>query len=56
MRYPGPIDNTVNNAPGFKSLIQQKDSQLESLKIKLNTMDALKKNANAVVDQGCQEL
>ena len=56
MRYPGPIEITVDNAPGFNSLIQQKDTQLDSLKIKLNKTDALNKNANAVVDRGYQEL
>ena len=43
-------------APGFTSRIQQKNSQLDSLKITLIKMDALYKNANAVADRGCQEL
>ena len=56
MRHPGPIEITVDNAPSFNSLIQHKDSQIDSLKIKLNKTDTLKNNANAVVDRGCQEL
>ena len=56
MRKPDLIHVTVDNAPGFNSLINNKDKDLEALKIVLVSTDEFNKNANAVIDKGCQEL
>ena len=56
MRRPDNIQVTVDNAPGFISLIKNKDKCLADLKIDLISTDEFNKNANAVVDKGCQEL
>ena len=56
MRRPDSITVTVDNAPGFSSLITKKDKDLEKLKIILMPTDEFNKNANAVIDKGCQEL
>ena len=56
MRKPDVIHITIDNAPGFISLIKNKDRDLEKLKIVLLATDEFNKNANAVVDKGCQEL
>jgi hypothetical protein len=56
MRKPDTIYVTVDNAPGFVSLIKRKDKELEQLKIVLTDTDEFNKNANAVIDKGCQEL
>ena len=56
IRKPDRIQVTVDNAPGFTSLIKKKDQELEQLKIDLVDTDEFNKNANAVIDKGCQEL
>ena len=56
MRRPDQIYVACDNAPGFKSLLLKSDLDLEKLKIKLIKTDELNKNANAVIDKGCQEL
>ena len=56
MRRPGEIYVSVDNAPGFKSLLLIKDQELMKLNITLVKTDEINKNANAVVDKGCQEL
>ena len=56
MRRPNSVTVTVDNAPGFSSLITKKDKDLEGLKIILLPTDEFNKNANAVIDKGCQEL
>ena len=56
MRKPTLIHVTVDNAPGFASLISKKDKDLDMLKIALISTDEFNKNANAVIDKGCQEL
>ena len=56
MRTPNPIHITVDNAPGFASLVRNEDKELQMLKITLSLTDEFNKNANAVIDKGCQEL
>ena len=56
MRKPDRIYVTVDNAPGFASLIIRKDEDLEMLKIILLPTDEFNKNSNAVIDKGCLEL
>ena len=56
LRRPSEIFVSVDNAPGFKSLLQTNDKELARLKIQLVKTEEINKNANAVVDKGCQEL
>ena len=56
LRKPTPIYVTVDNSPGFISLIAQKDKDLEKLMINMLKTDEINKNANAVIDKGCREL
>ena len=56
MRRPGEIFVSVDNAPGFKSLLINRDQELQKLNITLVKTDEINKNANAVIDKGCQEL
>ena len=56
MRKPARIHVTVDNAPGFASLISRKDKDLEMLHVVLLPTDEFNKNSNAVIDKGCQEL
>ena len=56
MRRPSDIYISVDNSPGFKSLLTSSDKELENLKINLVKTDELNKNANAIIDKGCQEL
>ena len=56
MRSPGKINISVDNAPGFQTLLQNKDMEMQKLKVFFIKTDELNKNANAVVDRGCQEL
>ena len=56
MRKPARIHVTVDNAPGFASLISRKDKDLEMLHVVLLSTDEFNKNINAVIDKGCQEL
>ena len=55
VRRPGWITVRADNAKGFES-IAKNDCEIEQLKIKLELVDQLNKNSNAVVDKGCQEL
>ena len=47
---------TVDNAKGFCPLIDNRDPDLKKLQIEVIQTDVFNKNANAVVDKGCQEL
>ena len=56
MRRPAEIYISVDNAPGFKSLLPNTDEDFKKLKIVMVKTDELNKNSNAVIDKGCQEL
>ena len=56
MRRPSEIFISVDNAPGFKTLLNNQDQDLQKLNITMIKTDEINKNANAVVDKGCQEL
>ena len=56
MRRPSEIFVSVDNSPGFKNLLTNKDDELQKLEITFVKTDELNKNANAVIDRGCQEL
>ena len=56
IRHPDWITIIVDNATGFQSLVKTNDKDLTELQIKLILTDEFNKNANAVVDRGCQEL
>ena len=56
MRRPSEIFISVDNAPGFKTLLNNQDQDLQKLNITMVKTDEINKNANAVVDKGCQEL
>ena len=56
MRRPDQIYISVDNSPGFKSLLLGGDETLKKLKITLVKTDEINKNSNAVIDKGCQEL
>ena len=56
VRKPSKIYITVDNSPGFNSLITNKDKALEKLMIQLIGTDCINKNANAMADKGCKEL
>ena len=56
MRRPGKIFISVDNSPGFKTLLSNTDEDLKKLDIVIVKTDELNKNANAVVDKQCQEL
>ena len=56
MRRPTRIFVSVDNSPGFQSLLKNNDQELSKLEIALIKTDAINKNANAVIDKGCQEL
>ena len=46
----------VDNAKGFQPLLENKDSDLSKLQIKVEATDCFNKNANAIVDRACYEL
>ena len=46
----------VDNAPGFKSLVNSKDKDLDNLDITLELSDNKNKNGVAIVDKAIQEL
>ena len=56
IRSPGWITVVVDNAKEFESLVKSNDKDLLDLKIELQLTDTFNKNANSVVDRGCQEL
>ena len=56
IRLGGQVTVRVDNATGFKPLLDNKDHDLEKLKIKIETTDQFNKNANAVIDKACHEL
>ena len=56
IRRPAEIYISVDNSPGFKTLLSNNDDELKSLKIKIMKTEELNKNANSVIDKGCQEL
>ena len=56
MRRPLEVFITVDNAPGFKTLLNNVDTDLKKLQITMVKTDEINKNSNAVVDRGCQEL
>ena len=56
LRKPSRIYITVDNSPGFASLIKENDQTLAKHMITLIKTDAINKNGNAVIDRGCREL
>ena len=56
MRRPSEIFISVDNSPGFKTLLSNTDEDLKKLKITIVRTDEINKNSNAVIDKGCQEL
>ena len=50
------VEVRVDNATGFKPLLDNKDPDLNKLNILLTPTDPFNKNGNAVVDKTCQEL
>ena len=56
LRHPNTIYVSPDNSPGFKTLIKNQDQELNKLKISFVKTDEFNKNANAVIDRGCQEL
>ena len=56
IRHPDWITIVVDNATGFQSLMKTNDKDLTELQIRLVLTDKFNKNANAVIDRGCQEL
>ena len=56
VRHSGPITIKTDSAPGFNSLVKQRNSQLTDLQITIKPGDELNKNSNAVVDKACQEI
>ena len=56
MRHPNMIQVSPDNSPGFQNLTKNKEKDLLKLKITFVKTDELNKNANAVIDRGCQEL
>ena len=56
MRRPSGIYVSVDNSPGFKTLLNNTDNELKKLEITFIKTDELNKNSNAVIDKGCQEL
>ena len=47
---------SIDNAPGFQSLLNNSDNDLKNLDIVLIKTDELNKNSNAVIDKACIEL
>ncbi len=56
IKLSGKCRITVDNAKGFCPLIENRDPDLKKLQIEVIQTDVFNKNANAVVDKGCQEL
>ena len=56
IKLAGEISVKVDNAPGFKPLLDNKDPDLTKLGIQLFNTDVFNKNENAVVDKACYEL
>ena len=56
IRNPNLIFISADNSPGFQRLIKNQDKDLLGLKIQFVKTDELNKNANAVIDRGCQEI
>ena len=56
IRHPNQIFISPDNSPGFQKLTKNLDRELLSLKIQFVKTDELNKNANAVIDRGCQEI
>ena len=56
MRRPAEIFISVDNSPGFKTLLTNTDQELKKLMITIVRTDEINKNSNAVIDKGCQEL
>ena len=56
MRRPAEVFISVDNSPGFKTLMSNSDEDLKKLNITILKTDEINKNSNAVIDKGCQEL
>ena len=56
LRHPNMIFISPDNSPGFTTLVRNQDKELQKLKVSFVKTDELNKNANAVIDRGCQEL
>ena len=56
IRLHSKITVKVDNATGFKPLLDDKDHDLAKLDIQIEATDIFNKNANAVIDKACYEL
>ena len=56
IKLAGEINVKVDNCPGFKPLLNDKDHDLNKLGIHIENTDVFNKNANACVDKACYEL
>ena len=56
IKLSGPVQVKVDNAPGFKPLLNNTDCDLVKLNISIEPTDLFNKNENAVVDKACYEL
>ena len=56
IRLHSKITVKVDNATGFKPLLDNKDHDLAKLDIQIEATDIFNKNANAVIDKACYEL
>ena len=56
MSKPGEIYVAVDNAPGFRTLLNNNDEDVKKLQITMVKTDEFNKHSNAVVDKVCQEL
>ena len=54
MRRPSSIKISVDNAPGFQSLLNNVDTDMEKLDIQLLKTDEINKNSNAVMNTNCR--
>ena len=56
LKTSGTANIKVDNATGFKPLLENKDADLLKLNITISNTDSFNKNENAVVDKACFEL
>lgn len=56
IKLSGEVIVKVDNAPGFKPLLENKDQDLNKIGISLTNTDLFNINENAVIDKACYEL
>ena len=56
IKLAGEINVKVDNCPGFKPILNDKDHDLNKLGIHIVNTDVFNKNENAIVDKACYEL